>query len=131
MSRLMTFLLFGCLTRTSVGAEKAGLKVSNIDAAHDTTITVKKGVTKTQCLAFEIVSGSDDVSGDPEFDRAKAHASWKSACDAWKQSMREMNKDNQILTLNCNRPKLNKEADRHTYVSTGSYKIKVRVREKM
>ena len=44
--------------------------------------------------------------------------------------MREMNKENQLLTLNCNSPKLAKEEDRYTFQSSGSYRVKVKVKER-
>ncbi len=123
--------LFLLLIPLLASADTAGVKINDIETSKDTTITVKKGAVETQCLAFEIIQGSDEIAGDPEFDRAKAHSSWKAACADWKKSMREMNKDNQILSMSCNSPKGSKESDRHTFVSSGSYKNKVRVREKM
>ena len=122
MSRLKILLVSASLVAMMARAEIP---------VQDTTITVKKGVPETQCVAFEVIDGKEEVTGDPEFDRAKAHTSWKTACAEWKKEMREMNKDNQILTLNCNGAKASKDTDRHSYHSTGTYKIKVRVREKM
>lgn len=124
------FLLAGLLLGTEVWAEKAGVKVSDIDAKEDTSIIIKKGAPIDQCVQYEIVSGNEEVFGTSEFDRTKAYASWKTACNEWKQSMREMNKGNNVITLNCNSPQITKEDDRYTYQSSGTYKIKLKMKDK-
>jgi len=44
--------------------------------------------------------------------------------------MREMNKGNQMITLNCNSPTAEKSSDMTTYKSTGTYKMKVLMADK-
>ncbi len=111
-------------------AEKAGVKLKDIPTDGDTSIIIKKGAIADQCVDYQIIDGTEEVSGDPAYDRGEAFSSWKSACDEWKKSMKEMNKGNQIITLNCNSGKASKEDDRFAFVSTGSYKLKTKVREK-
>lgn len=113
-------------------AEKAQVKVDEIPTQEDTTITIKKGTTDPtgdQCTIYHMVSGQDEIFGYQEYERNKAYKSWEVACVQWKQSMKELNKDNQILTLNCNLPKPSKEDDRTVYRSMGTYKLKTKIRE--
>jgi hypothetical protein len=127
-SRLFTLtILF--VTSLSL-AEKAGVKVGDIDTKENTSIIIKKGAAAEQCVHYEIVSGNEEVFGTPEFDRTKAYASWKTACNEWRQSLKEMNKDNQLITLNCNSPQATKEDEHFTYRSSGSYKIKIKMKDK-
>jgi len=77
---------------------------------------------------FEVVSGSEEVIGDPEPGRKAGYASWKAACAEWKKELKELNKTNQVLTLNCNSPEFVQENGNYTYKSQGSYKLRVRVR---
>lgn len=110
-------------------AEKPTVKVKDVPVEQDTTISIKKGTTG-DCIEYEILEGTEEVFGMPDYDRMKALASWKTACSEWRESMREMNKDNRLLTLNCNAPKASKEDDRFTFLSTGTYRVKVKVRER-
>lgn len=124
-------VLCGLLALSAVAhAEKAGLKIKDIPADQDTSIVIKKGAAADQCTEYEVLDGTEEVFGMPDYDRSKALSSWKTACNEWKQSMREMNKENQLLTLNCSSPKATKEDDRFTFLSTGSYRVKVKIRER-
>jgi len=114
----------------SAQAEKAGLKLKDIPTDGDTSIIIKKGATTDQCIDYTILEGNEEITGNPEYDRGEAFSSWKSACAEWKASMKDLNKGNQILTLNCNAGKALKEDDRVTYVSSGTYKIKTKIRDK-
>ena len=111
-------------------AQKPKVKVSDIPTDEDTSITIRKGVQNTQCVQYDIVDGRDEIFGSPEYDRSKAYKSWQTACSEWKQSMREANRENSIITLNCQAPAVTKEGDQHTYKSNGTYKMKVKMAEK-
>lgn len=113
-------------------AEKAGVKVDGIDSQKDTTITIKKGVkADLQCVEYEILEGSEDITGSSEFDRTKARADWKVVCKEWRDNLKELNKANSLINLSCGAPFLVKEEEnKYAYKSKGIYKVKVRIREK-
>lgn len=115
----------------AASAEKTGVKVTDIEGKDDTSIVIKKGPVTDQCVQYEILSGSEEVFGMAEYDRSKAYTSWKTACEDWKKGMREMNKGNQLLSLNCNSPKATKEDERFTFQSAGTYKMRLKMRDKM
>lgn len=125
LSALFLFLTSACF------AEKAQIKVNEINTDQDTSIVIKKGSDPTlkTCIEYQILDGKDEVNGSAEFDKSKALASWSTACKEWKASTKEMNKDNKILVLNCNRPVVEKEGDSYSYHSQGTYKFRVKIKE--
>ncbi len=111
-------------------AEKAQVKVDDVSTDQETSITIKKGAQAAkECVEYHITEGKDEINGAPDFDRKKAYADWKVECDKWKANMKEMNKDNQILQLSCNKARAGKDGEMQMYSSEGSYKIKVKIRE--
>jgi hypothetical protein len=107
-------------------AQKAA--VTDIPAEGNTVITVEKGVKKEGSdKAWEIVEGNSEISGDPELMQKEARASWKTACSDWKKEIKELNKSNEVLVLNCNKPSCAKaDANQTVCESTGIYKVKVK-----
>lgn len=104
------------------------LRISDIPTHEDTSVIIKKGVTSFG-PDFEIVSGVDEVAGDPLAGSKESHASWKLACENWKKETRELNKSNQVLSLNCNLPIPTRiEGGLNIYHSSASYKLRVRIR---
>lgn len=95
-------------------------------------ILIQKNPSLIQPNDFEIVSGSDEIMGDPSAGTKDALASWKTACADWKKDLKETNKDNSIVAVSCGSPKQEAQKDiavgTYVYKSTGTYKIKVRVR---
>lgn len=111
-------------------AEKATVKVSDVPTDQDTSIVIKKGApTADSCVEYQILTGNEEINGDAEYDRGKAYANWKIACAEWKKSMKELNKDNQFLTLSCGTTKGLKEDERHVFQSSGSYKLKTKIKD--
>jgi hypothetical protein len=104
------------------------LRISDLPADGDTSIVIKKGADAgTQ--DFEVVSGNEDVVGEPKPSNREAYASWKAACAEWKKEMRELNKENSVIALNCNAS--TKEKDENgltTHKSSGTYKMRVRLK---
>lgn len=96
--------------------------------ADDTSITIGKSAGK--CVEYEINSGTEDIFSSPEYDRSKAYAGWKTACADWKTSMREINKENRVISLNCGSPTRTQDGDQHIYRSSGTYKIRVQMKER-
>jgi hypothetical protein len=104
------------------------LKISDLPADGDTSIVIKKGADAgTQ--DFEVVSGNEDVVGEPSPSNRGSYSSWKTACADWKKEMRELNKENALIALNCNAPTAEKDANGlTTHKSSGTYKMRVRVK---
>ncbi len=112
-------------------ADKAKVKVSDIDTDQDTSIVIKKGpiANISELPEFEVVSGEQDIDGDPAANSGEARSSWKTACADWKKEIKELNKDNQVLTLSCNSPSSTLlDNGQRQMRSTGAYKLKVRIR---
>jgi len=128
----MKFILFvSAFFLVNVASAKTqGMKLKDVPVDSDTSIIIKKGTPADQCVEYQIVDGADEISGEPEYDKGEAMGSWKKACADWKTSMRDMNKGNQLITLNCNSAKSVKEDDRYTVTSNGTYKMKLKIRDK-
>lgn len=125
------FLLLQSVSSFSDDSIVTGVPVDSKDHTQG-AILIQKNPKFIQPNDFEIVSGSDEVMGDPSAGHKDAYASWKTACADWKKDLRESNKENSIVTLNCGSPKQEAQKDvsigTYVYKSTGTYKIKVRVR---
>ncbi len=93
----------------------------------ETTISVKKGSSSTE-NKFEITSGEDDVEGDEATLIKDARANWKKACAQWKKELKELNKDNQILTMNCGKMVCSTEGVESVCRSKAAYKLKIQVK---
>lgn len=126
--KILSLIVFS-LFLASARAEKTDIKVKDIDMSHEAALIIKRGDVK-ECLEFEIIEGHDEVFGMPEYQKDKGRENWQKACAQWKQSMLDLNKGNQIIALNCNIPSPVVEGEQTYYKSTGTYKIKVRVKEK-
>ena len=120
------FILSVLLIGFSAQAQTAAIK--DIPAQGDTTISISKG-EKSSTNNFEIVDGSAEIEGDSALMTKDARVAWKAACSEWKTEFRGLNKENQILALNCNSAKCAK-ADSNEIIckSTATYKMKVRVK---
>lgn len=121
-SLLLAFFAFAAI------AEKMDVKLKDVSADNDTSITI--GKNQGQCVEYEIVSGQEEISVAPEYDKTKARKEWQLACDEWKKSMRELNKENRIITLNCGSPTRSTEGDQHAMKSTATYKVRVQMKER-
>ena len=124
----MRFLVYMILASGVNFAYAQTASVKDIPAEGDTTISISKGSKASADKKFEIVDGNADISGDPEVLQNAARTSWKKSCNDWKQEVKELNKDNQVLSLTCNSPKCEKnEASQTVCKSTGAYKLKVKL----
>ncbi len=125
---MTTLLLLALLAAPAIAAEGSKIRVSDVPTDQDTSIVIRKGA-EGDLRDFEVVSGTEDVTGEPTPTHRESYASWKQACDAWKKEMREMNKENSLIALNCNVALASKDpAGLSTHHSTGSYKLRVRIR---
>ena len=102
------------------------VKVNDAEKAADTTIEVKKG-TKTD-NKYEITQGHDEISGDPAPILQFAQKSWKKACDEWKKEFKDLNKDNQIISMICGTMECKTAPSGSSCKSEAKYTVKVQVK---
>lgn len=115
------------LSLISFTAFAQDVSVKGVNASEDTTIQIKKGAQNLD-KQFEIVEGNEEVSGEPATLLKEARDNWKKACNEWKKETKEMNKENQVLTLSCGTMSCTTAAMESSCVSTGTHKIKTKVR---
>lgn len=107
-------------------AQTANIKDIPTDVEGETTISISKG--KKAGAVFEITEGNAEIAGDPDLMVKGARTSWKKTCDDWRKEIKDLNKDNQVLVVNCNSPKCSKNETSETVcVSTGTYRLKVKM----
>ena len=99
LNRILSLSLLVFLTAGVAFAERANIKVSDVNTDEDTSIVIKKGPRSTisELPEFEVVSGEQDIDGDPAANSVDARASWKTVCADWKKEVKELNKDNVVL----------------------------------
>lgn len=108
-------------------AQAQSVGVKDIPAGEDTTIEIKKG-TKAADREFEIVSEEEDIEGEAAPLLKEARVNWKKACADWKKDVKELNKENQVLSLNCGKMECATVSMESTCQSKAKYKLKVRVK---
>lgn len=113
-------------------AQKVGVNINDVNAEEGTTIEIKKGgaygaIVKPNEPLFEITQGEEDLSGDGAPLLKDARNNWKKSCADWKKEFKDMNKLNQILTMNCGKQVCTTEAMETTCSSKATYKLKVRI----
>ena len=130
--KIASFLCFAgfALLASRASADKAAVKVNDIDTNQDTSIVIKKGDVQSNCTEYTIVEGQEEVFGSPDYDKGKARQSWKAACKEWKDGIKELNRENSVLAMSCGRPTESKEGDQWIFKGPATYKIKTKVREK-
>jgi hypothetical protein len=99
----------------------------------DTAVLIHKGPVGQALFnppEYKIVEGTEEIAGDPYNDKNEAYKSWKQACDDWKKELKANNGD-RVIVASCGRPHMDEEHTtfEKTDVSTGSYKLKVLIRE--
>jgi hypothetical protein len=120
----ITLILFFLLPVITY-AQSVGVK--DIPAANgNTTIEIKKG-TKLE-KEFEIISDDADIEGDPAPLTKEARNNWKAACSQWKQEIKDLNKDNYVLSASCGSAECSTVGMETKCSSVGKYKLKVRVK---
>lgn len=113
---------------TLAWAQKVGLQVDHIDATENTTIEIKKGDHQKTEKQFEITDGTDQIEGDAAPLVQEARKNWKTACSEWKKEFKELNKENQILSLSCGSMTCSTVAMESTCKSVGHHKLRVQVK---
>ncbi|WP_413943611.1 hypothetical protein [Bdellovibrio sp. HCB-162] len=108
-------------------AQAQSVGVKDIPAGEDTTIEIKKG-SKASDREFEVVTEEEDIEGEAAPLLKEARANWKKACADWKKDVKELNKENQVLSLNCGKMECSTVSMESTCQSKAKYKLKVRVK---
>lgn len=119
------------LSSNSLRAQKTSVTDIPSDGSQTTTTTiqVKKGDQPSADRDFEILDGSAEVAGEPNLMSKGARESWKKACDEWKKEVKDLNKENQVVVLNCNSPHCAIESGSTVCKSTASYKLRVKIKK--
>ena len=78
---------------------------------------------------YVISEGTDDITGDKDVLKKSAEKNWKQACDDWKKEIKELNKDNKIISVSCGSMTCAKDGVESTCKSSGSYKVRVLTEE--
>lgn len=128
MNRFLLTCILSLVSSWAV-AQTAAIKDIPADGAANTVISISKGTAGSTEKEFEIVSGNGDVSGDSSPLVKAAKESWKKACTEWKTEVKDLNKENSILALNCGSPNCKKEEHGSTCSSVGIYQLKVRIKK--
>jgi len=119
------FIALMMCASTTVLAQTAAIK--DIPTDGDTTISISKG--KNTQNEFQITEGTAEIAGEPELMTKAARSSWKTECADWKKEFKDLNKENQILSMSCNNPTCAKNATSETVcTSQGTYKLKTKIR---
>lgn len=135
MTLVKTTLAILALTAAQAFAQTANIKDLPLDGEEGaTTITIEKGRPgvrpgqATQPVQNEVLDSSVEIEGEAAPLLKTAKANWKKACDDWKKEVKELNKDNQILSMNCGSSRCAPEATASTVCkSTATYKIRLKL----
>jgi hypothetical protein len=130
----MKYLLSLCVAAFAAGSWAQSVDIKDISAQEaeegsETTIQIKKGkpgTVKTE-NQWEVTDGNADVQGEEGATAKDARTNWKKACDDWKKEIREENKENKVISLNCGTMSCTGDAGHKTCVSKASFKIKTKV----
>lgn len=125
-------LMTSALLSGTALADKPKVKVSDIDGSQDTTISIRKGALPSEeKIRYEIISGTDELIGDPAAGKSNAYKAWKTACTEWKKDFREDNRENRILSISCGAAKISpgESLGEYVYKSMTSYRMRVRMEE--
>ena len=120
-------LLLASLFAGTLSAQE--VEVKKIDASQEgsTTIEIKKGSKEAPAGAkWMVQDGEADVEGASGATTKDAKAEWTKACADWKKEMREDNKENKILNLNCGKATCGGDAGNKVCASKATYKIKTK-----
>jgi hypothetical protein len=129
----MKFLMSILLLFSVAQAQTVGVNINDVNAEEGTTIEIKKrsggygAIVKPNEPLFEITQGEEDLVGDGAPLLKDARNNWKKSCNDWKKEFKDMNKLNQIITMNCGKQICATEAMETTCSSKATYKLKVRL----
>jgi hypothetical protein len=128
-----TFKTLSLVALPVLGLLCLSARADNYDQ-NDTSVVIHHGPAYPAYPAFtppdyKILEDSEEVAGDPSAGRQESYDSWKKACADWKKELKDANGD-RLISSNCGRPRVEKDSVtfQTTQVSTGTYRLKVSVR---
>ncbi len=112
-------------------AQKAGVTEIPINEnGTTTTISVQKGNPSLPTRdTSEVLDGTAEIAGEPNVLVNGARGTWKIACEDWKKEVKDLNKENQVISLNCGSPKCGTEGNGTVCKSNATYKVKVNLKK--
>jgi hypothetical protein len=129
----MKYLFCLCLSAMTSFAWAESVDIKDVNPAQGddstTTIEIKKGKPgqiKTDNV-WEMTDGTADVQGETGATNKDAQTNWKKSCTDWKKEIREENKENKVISLNCGTMACSGDAGNKSCTSKASFKIKTRV----
>jgi hypothetical protein len=76
---------------------------------------------------FETIAETNIIQGPPSLSLTESRANWESACEKWKNEIRDLNREHQILFLDCGLPEeIKKEHQTRLFQSKGTVKLRVK-----
>lgn len=133
------FLFSICLLTSLAFAEDETKVVQKVSGgAGDSSVLIETTKNAKLKQDYEIVSGEEEIMGDPTAGTKDAYTSWKDACREWKKELKENNnsKDGQVLISSCGSASFVKDESTgtgsgiYTYKSNAKYKLKVRIKDR-
>lgn len=121
---MLKMVLVSCLLGSFAFAQTMGVK--DIPADGETTIEITKGSKAKN--EYEVVTSEDEIEGDAAPLLKDARLNWKKACADWKAETKELNKENQVLPLNCGKMTCATVSMESTCRSQSKVKIKTRIK---
>lgn len=111
-------------------------KIHSNDDGKDSSVLIQTTKGAKIQPDYEIMSGDEEIAGEPIAGRAEAYKAWKEACAEWKKELKENNKDGQVLIANCGAAKFTKDESAgagsglYVYRSEAKYKLRVRIKDR-
>jgi hypothetical protein len=81
---------------------------------------------EVQKSKWEVQDGQADIEGESSATAGDAKKAWQKACADWKKEMKEDNKENKIINLNCGTAACSGEVGSKVCTSKGTYKLKTK-----
>lgn len=129
---MRTLVLFSAVSFVAAVSFAQTVDVNNVSTNEETTIHIKKGAPGNSAACdcrpqYEITEGDEEVIGDGAMLAKEAQSNWKKACNEWKSELKDMNKGNQIITVNCGSSTCSPSNSQTICKSTAKYKVKVKL----
>lgn len=129
--KILTILVVSIASNLCTAQAGTKITTTSKDSEDDSSILIQKKKNAKIDPDYEIISGEEEISGDPVSGRDAALLKWKEACKEWKKELKE-NKENPLIYSSCGSAKEHRESGGSgisTYSSTAKYKIKVKIRD--
>lgn len=133
---LIPFISLFSLASFAEDSTKITQKIHTPEDGKDSSVLIQTTKGAKVLPDYEILSGEEDLAGEPIAGRTEAYKAWKDACAEWKKELKENNKDGQVLLSSCGTAKFTKDdsagagSGLYVYRSEARYKVRVRIKDK-